>query len=84
MIATIEEMKEVTKDMLAPDIGASEASYDEFIKWFKFVADRDLPCGLEFDPVKGFDIVSIVGMFDDDLKEYAEICEREYNEQKCN
>ena len=83
MIATIDEMNEVSKGMFSPEVGASEAYFDDFNKWFKFVSDRDIPCGLESDPVKGFDIVSIVGMFDDDLKEYAEICERKYNEQKC-
>ena len=83
MIATIDEMKEVTKEMFSPEVGASEAYYDDFNKWFKIVADRDIPCGLESDPVRGFDIVSIVEMFDDDLKEYAKICEREFDEQKC-
>lgn len=68
MIATLEQMEDVAKDIFVPEAGATESDYGSFDKWYQYVWNHSIGTGAT---VSDFDIVSIVDMYDEDLREYS-------------
>ena len=67
MIAKIDEMKSLVEEMdIAPYNGANEACFESFSKWYNICKDRSAGISL----VSKFDVESILGFFDSDLREY--------------
>lgn len=75
MEATVEEMRQIVEqhDLMCPECGTGEASFAAFQAWHALVKYRasDVTHDGKPVPLGAFDVESLLGMFDQDLRAYA-------------
>ena len=82
MEATDDEMRQIVAqhDLMCPECGTCEASFAAFQAWHALVKDR--ASGVTNDgkpvPLGEFDVESLLGMFDQDLRAYAKLVDKSH------
>lgn len=82
MEATAEEMRRIVAqyDLMCPECGTREASFAAFQSWHALVKER--ASGVTNDgkpvPLGAFDVESLLGMFDQDLRAYAKLVDKSH------
>ena len=86
MEATVDEMRQIVAqhDLMCPECGTCEVSFAAFQAWHEIVKDR--ASGVTNDgkpvPLGTFDVESLLGMFDQDLRDYAKIFDERLEKEK--
>lgn len=86
MEATFEEMRQIVEQhgLMCPECGTCEASFAAFKDWHELIKDRPSGISKMGEPVKleAFDVESLLGMFDEDLRAYAKILDERLEKEK--
>ena len=82
MEATVDEMRQIVAqhDLMCPECGTCEASFEAFQAWHALVKDRASGVTNDGKPVslETFDVKSLLGRFDQDLRAYAKLVDKSH------
>ena len=82
MEATVDEMRQIVAqhDLMCPECGTCEASFAAFQAWHALV--KECASGVTDDgkpvPLGTFDVESLLGRFDQDLRAYAKLVDKSH------